>query len=77
MSFPPGTSPSLASRSRTDQPRDTPRTSLDQEGLPPREEIPPNAFSLTGVLLLFMIVLGVVGILILVFGGIYTLPAWP
>jgi hypothetical protein len=76
-SFPPGSSPSIASRIRTDAAREIPPTSVDQEGLPPEEAIPANAFSLTTVLILFMIALGVVGILIVVLRGIYKLPAWP
>ncbi len=75
--FPPGTSPSIASRSRTEAARDSPPTSVDQEGLPPREAIAPGAFSLAKILLLMMIALGIIGILIIVFRGIYALPTWP
>jgi len=73
--FPPGTSPSLASQSRSEPGRSLLPGSLDQDGLPPGAAIAPGVFTLARHLLLFMIAFGVIGILLVLFRRLYGLPS--
>ncbi len=61
ITFPQGSSQSIASRSRAEEEPDIRKTSLDQEGLPARRDAAPGAFSLTWLLLLLFVGLGIVG----------------
>lgn len=75
--FPQGSSGTIASRIRTERSPEIRKTSLDQEGPPAGRDPTPDVFGLTRVLLLFMVGLGVIGILILLILGIRSIPAWP
>jgi len=75
--FPQGSSQSVAARIRSDEAPDVRTTSLDQEGLPARRDPSPDAFSLAWILLLFFVGLGILGVLIIIFRGIGSIPRWP
>jgi len=77
ITFPQGSSQSIAYRSRAEEAPDIRKTSLDQEGLSARRDAAPGAFSLTWLLLLLFVGLGIVGVLIIIFRGIGSIPPWP